>query len=402
MGLSEQVLKNGNIEIGNDVTLSKKAIFDLLSNLFDGHVVTDKNQSVILNKVALLTANVVYLGAPHPVFKKRVELKSYFPEYYKRNSENNLKTFYCGIYTYKDVNLFVVYEPGTYLKKKSNNSSAHVYSVNLQYAQRAGNFTKIDANKNIIHIFDKNNFVRFIKHQAEELTSDDNADTLIPRINNFVEGLKKYIKSDIYGIDAYKELQSAGDKNANQSQWIGRYFEHIVKKYIEETSNTDFKPYADKKDGGVDLDFKYTGQENVYLDSKADKIGGSILGNDLLTIEKVVVRNKGTVFYLCCFFTDEKDSKHDYVVTKYWNQYRKDPYKTEKEIIQGFGRIMKYSVHPKKLAVIKIDETAYDILKNRPFRQGVNSNGKQRKEKLQISDKEIEAFTVVKIDLEKK
>lgn len=145
MKQTEQILRNGNIVVDYDQTLTTKEIKMLMHELFNPVVKEDDKQFILYNKIALLACNVTYLGNPHPIYKKRIQLKSYYLDYLTKNSANNLKTLYLGIYTYKRTRLFVVFEPSTYASKKSHNSSAHVYSINLQYAQKVGKFSKVDA-----------------------------------------------------------------------------------------------------------------------------------------------------------------------------------------------------------------------------------------------------------------
>ena len=159
----EQVSKNGSIVLDYDQTLSSKEIKTLMNELFGPVLKEDGKQFVLYDKIGVLACNVTYLGNPHPYYKKRIQLKSYYLDYLAKNAISNVKTIYLGIYSYKKTRLFVVFEPSTYAGKKSHNSSAHVYSINLQYAQRAGKFDKIDAFGNKIHIYNTYEFVRFIK-----------------------------------------------------------------------------------------------------------------------------------------------------------------------------------------------------------------------------------------------
>ena len=106
-----------------------------------------------------------------------------------------------------------------------------------------------------------------------------------------------------------------------------------------------------------------------------------------------VMSNEGCVYYICCLFVPEKDSKHNYEVTKYWNGLRDEP-ETIEEVTKSYGQKMKYSVVFEKICVLKIDKYAYKLLKKSPFKQGKNSNGKPRPPKLKIKKDEIEAFSV--------
>ena len=72
MKKTEQVLRNGNIVVDYDQTLSTKEIKKLLYELFNPVIKDDGKQFVLYNKIALLACNVTYLGNPHPIYKKRL------------------------------------------------------------------------------------------------------------------------------------------------------------------------------------------------------------------------------------------------------------------------------------------------------------------------------------------
>lgn len=390
----EQVQKNGNIITDYDQTLTPKQIDSLMKELFEPVLEKDGKQYLLYKKIGLLACNVTYLGPPHPIYKKRIQLKPYYLDYLAKNSANGIKTFYVGIYTYNKTRLFVVFEPSTYAGKKSHNSSAHVYTINLQYAQRAGEFSKIDKFGNKIHVFLTNDFIRFIKKEGGEVLATSYED-MLKVINDYVGAFANKIPSKWNGIDCYKEMVEAKDNNAKQGEWQGWYFEYLFKKYLKENKIKEISWHNDKKDSGIDLDIKFNNKEWTYGDLKAHQLDSSILGNSFDSFD-AVISHGGTVYYICCVYKAEKDSDHDYQVTKYWDQLRGGKYKENdySDIENGYGKRMKYSVTPHHLEVLKIDDVTYSILKKSPFAQGLNSNGTERKPKLQIKKDMIEALTI--------
>lgn len=390
----EQVTQSGNIVLDYDQTLSTKEIQALMTELFGPVLRRDEKQFVLYDKVGILACNVTYLGHPHPLYKKRIQLKSYYLDYLAKNSVSNLKTLYVGIYTYKKTRLFVVFEPSTYAGKKSHNSSAHVYSINLQYAQRAGTFDKVDAFGNKIHIYNTYEFVRYIKTLGGELLGGITGEDLIAMINERFSDFKDSIPSKWNGIDCYKEMLEANDNNARQGEWQGFYLEYLFKKYIAEKHLTDISWNSDKTESGIDLDFKFEQLDWTYGDLKADQINHDIPGNSFDTLDTVIKDNHGTVYYVCCLYKAEKDSDHSYKVTRFWNSLRDHPYETEDDIRNRYGVRMKYSVEIKKICVIKIDAITYELLKKNPFAQGRNSDGNERKPKLKVTKDMINALSV--------
>ena len=396
MKKTEQVLRNGNIVVDYDQILTTKEIKKLLYELFNPEIKEDGKQYVLYDKIALLACNVTYLGNPHPIYKKRVQLKSYYLDYLSKNSANNLRTLYLGIYTYNQTRLFVVFEPSTYAAKKSHNSSAHVYSINLQYAQKAGKFSKVDAFGNQIHIFNTYEFVRYIKTLANDPIHID-SDELMKIINEYISSFKDTIKKEWKGVDCFKEMMGANDPNAKQGEWQGWYFEYLFKKYLAEHKTEKIEWYASKRKGDIDLDVKFTEFDWIFGDLKADQINHDILGNSFDCLDTVIKDNHGTVYYICCLYKAEKDSDHQYEVSRYWNDHVRDAnkrYDSVDELKERYGKRMKYSVKPETLCVLKIDEIVYEILKKNPFAQGTNSDGKDRKPKLKVQKDMIKALSV--------
>ena len=395
MTKTEQILKSGNIVLDYDQTLSSKQIKELLFDLFRPVIKQDDKQFVLYNKIALLACNITYLGNPHPIYKKRIQLKTYYLDYLKKNSVNNLKTIYLGIYTYNKTRLFVVFEPNTYAGKKSHNSSAHIYSINLQYAQRAGTFSKIDAFGNSIHVFNTYEFVRYIKKMAGDQIYTD-VDEILKSINDYVASFKNVIKPEWKGIDCYKEMVAAADNNAKQGEWPGWYFEFVFKKYLKTNKSSSIEWHSAKKEDEIDLDLKFKNTDWIYGDLKADQIRHDILGNSLECLDTVIRDNNGIVYYICCLYKAEKDSDHNYEVSKYWNSLRDEDkrYSSLEELKSRYGKRMKYSVKPEMLCVLKIDSITYEILRRNPFNQGLNSNGQDRKPKLKVTKDMISALSV--------
>lgn len=397
MEKTEQILKNGNIVFDYDQKLKVTEIKKLMHDLFDPQLREDGKQFVIYEKIAILACNVSYLGNPHPYYKKRIQLKSYYIDYLLKNSSCNLKTLYVGIYTYKKTRLFVVFEPSTYASKKSHNSSAHVYSQNLQYAQRAGAFSKVDAFGNEINIFNTFEFVKYIKSISGVTPLYNESSELIKTIHEYISLFAQMIKKEWNGIDCYKEMIEANDENAKQGEWQGWYFEFLFKKFMSIHKNDKIEWYGSKKKGDVDLDLKFTDYDWVFGDLKADQIDHDILGNSFESLDNVIKNNHGIVYYICCLYKAEKDEKHQYTVTKYWNDFIRDPdkrYKTFKDLKEGYGKRMKYSVKPELLCILKLDEINYEILKQSPFMQGNNSDGQPRKPKLKVIKDMIEVLSI--------
>ncbi len=392
----EQVLKNGEITIDYDEKLTVSEIDNLYKELFFNEIYKDRKQHIAYGKIALLSANITYLGNPHPIFKKRIQLKDYYTEYVSNNTKHGLKTIYVGIYSFKKTQLFVVFEPASYQSKKSHNSSAHIYSMNLQYAQKAGDFTKTDYFGNIIHVFKPELFKEYVRGLADRKLKTYSYDDILKEIYNYFANFFKSLNKTWLGIEAYKEMQQNNYSNYRQGEWQGWYFEYLFEDYLSKNKTNVVSLYGDKKKDGIDFDLVFSEDDWLFGDLKADEIDSDIIGNKFDSFEKVIIKHNGQVYYICALCECEKDSKHNYEVTKLWNSYREPSkrYVNIEEIKSGYGNKMKYSVKIKEFNILKIDKTMYEILKLQPYKQGKNSDGKPRQPKLKITKDLISNMSV--------
>lgn len=389
----EQVLSDGSVVLDYDDPCVRGDVDKLFRRLFPAQVARDDKQLILFGNVGILTAAVTYLGHPWTLEKKRIQLKDYFPEYYQKNIRHGIDTLYVGIYHYGGLYLYVIFNPADYHGKKSHNSSAHVQTFDLQYAVRAGRYDKVDGMGNHITILDEAHFAKYIKDKswlASRSTYEDVMQMLYDYFAHFLIQMPKKWN----GIDCYKEMLAAHDNNAKQGEWQGFYFEYLFKKALRENPTDLVQWWSSKKDSDIDFDLVLPQKPWTYGDLKAESIDSDILGNSLESLEKVITEHGGRVLYFCCLCNSEKDSAHEYKVTKFWNQYRDNPYESEEEMADRYGKKMKYSVTPKEFRILNIDKTAFDILKEKPFNQGVNSNGKARKPKLKVTKGLIDALTV--------
>ena len=122
------------------------------------YIVTEKTKKILGHKVfvyankgkqyILLHRAVSYLGGngQHPIFKKRVQLPSWYKDFCLEAKKNKLPydIRFIGVYHYKGVFVFVDFEKDTYLKKNVHNSSAHIYINDIYQALPNGVFHKED------------------------------------------------------------------------------------------------------------------------------------------------------------------------------------------------------------------------------------------------------------------
>ena len=143
----EQVDNNGNIIFDYDTSITITEIYQRIFDSFPG--IYKDNDGMICgehngNKYSIRAKNITYLGHPHPLFKKRIQIPIDFPEFYSRSIEKNMTPILLGIYTYKDVKLFCSFKTSDFIDGKAHNSSAHIYSGDLSNAQVDHVLQKID------------------------------------------------------------------------------------------------------------------------------------------------------------------------------------------------------------------------------------------------------------------
>ena len=144
--------------------LSKSEMVELLLKNFKG--AEYKNGCIYGEKsgkkYCIYFKNVSYLGTPHPYFKKRIQIGDNFKDVYKENEKNGIHTLLIGVYKYKQIVLFVDFDITRYVTKKSHNSSAHVYTLDLKNGLLFGIFQKEDFNKNVITVFNEDNVDKYL------------------------------------------------------------------------------------------------------------------------------------------------------------------------------------------------------------------------------------------------
>jgi hypothetical protein len=390
----DQVLPDGSIVEDFDHSFSVQEISKLYRSLFGQNVVVDGHQVIISNKVALLTANITYLGGFWESYKKRWQLKSYYPEYVEKNGLKHLKTFYIGIYSYKETLLFVVNDPVSHIGKKVHNSSSHIHIFDLQYALKNGSYRKVDKGGNLLTVMTKANFIVFINNIITGVVdqSAEYYDTLIGYFDSFFSTIKKTWN----GLDCYREMAKDHDNNAAQPEWCGFYLEYLFKKRLKEVKTDGILWNSDKKKTGIDLDLRFPKIDWFFGDLKTDNIDNDVLGNDEKTLDIVIEQHQGKIWYVALRFSKEKDSDHNFEVTKLWDSLRGGKYAASgyKDISDRYGKKMKYSITIKSAQILNIDESTYEILKQHPFNQGKNSDEHPRYPKIKINDEIAEAITI--------
>jgi len=370
--------------------LTKSELRFMLKNVFEG-LTLNKNGWLYGNyrgkTYCLYYKNVSYLGNPHPKFKKRIQISNEFKKIYKDNLENNITTFLIGVYKYKDVILMCDFDTKTYKSRKAHNSSAHVYTIDLLNGERNGFFEKRDFHGNLITIYNKDNAKNFLDYKLfdEEKTRIEVFDTL----DDFFANVTK----QWFGMEAYADMIEHNYRNKFQPEWPGFYLEYQLENYIEKNGlDKVITFYQNRRKGEVDLDLEFP-QLGIFGDLKAHSISsGAIQGNDYKTIMDLL-KNQ-SVYYIVANHETEKDSDHNYEVTRYWNKAQ------NKKDLMSYSRKMKYGVKLKNYYILELNK--YNMQYIDEYNQGKNSDGKSRNKKIIIKKININNFLVHIIEFDEK
>ena len=403
----EQVDKDGNITYGLDCSLTSSEIYENVVAYFPN--INIDNDGIMNGRLdgkrySLRIKNVTYLGIPHPIFKKRIQIADDLQEFYRLSIEKGYTPLLLGIYENNDVLLFCDFRIEDFIGKKAHNSSAHIYTSDLADAIEDGYFEKTDYFGNRIAAFTPDNTISFLRNrlfledETASLYQSEEREEEIP-----VVGFPKEISNHIWrffkneekvwcGIGCYKKMIADDYRNKFQAEWPGYFLEYEFENYIERNRIQHLvQYYQDKTEGGIDLDL-YFPIINNFGDLKAHSENSrGIQGNAWNTVTEAI-NNYGHVYYIVCEHSTKKDSECGYVVTRYWNE------------IRGKSNLMSYSKRMKNMVMLKramiLDINAENKVFLSVFRQGINSNGKPRKVKVMIEMSNIEHFIIGTLAME--
>lgn len=385
---SEQINSNGEIVLDYCQYNTGKKIFDPLINALGNSSKVTKRESNPHNKYiefehnginkAILLKSVTYLGHPHPLYKKRIQISNWFKDFYDKEYSNFDEIKLMGVYLYNDNRLFVEFDIEDYMNRRAHNSSAHVYSIDFIKAIEDGIFRKIDKNNNVITVVREDKIKQYIEESLPE------EPTLLNKITSFTEYVPKdYISS----IDAIKQMRLEESSNWRQTEWSGWYLEHEFEKFLKENNLQEVISFS-TVDRGNNLDL-YFPKNEFYADLKAHSSdSNSILGNDWEIIQEKIDKH-GKVWYLVMKHETIKDK--DGEATKQRTDYMNYIDNTTKTIPR---RKIKKAIKFEELIVVEINKWNLHLIDF--FQEGMaNSDGRPRNKKIQVKKKHLDNDNLV-------
>lgn len=266
---SEQIQFDCSIVLAQDQPLNSDGIYgSLVRCLGEENMsicdILGKNVFVFNSgeKIILLTKAITYLGNPHPVFKKRIQL----PQWYQSFCESQMiadcgyDVRFLGVYQYDGNVIFVDFLKDTYLQHGLHNSSAHVYINDLYQAMTYGIFKKEDKFGNTL-VAVRNDKIKDYLEGTGILQTD-----LLSLFAQFNAGYP--FGQWLHALNIIQEMHKGQWPNWKQAEWAGWFLEFEFDKFIQKynlESHIRYTGTSNKKSG--ELDFDISSRNQTFMET---------------------------------------------------------------------------------------------------------------------------------------
>ena len=390
---SEQIRPDLSLDIAQDQILSPKQQEEqLVKYLGEKNCaikqIADKRVFVYTTngkQYILLHRAVHYLGNPHPIFKKRVQLPSWYKSFCEDVKRKRLSydIRFIGIYHYQGAVVFVDFLKDTYLKKIVHNSSAHIYTNDLFQALTNGVFHKEDSFGNHIYAIRGNKLATYLggKESGQNILL-----SLFERFNNgFTFG--HWLKV----LPTVKEMEKAKWPEWRQTEWPGWYLEYKFNQFTIDNNtspNIIYTGQSNKRRNAGDFDFDiWFKKAQFYGDLKASDISAKEApGNDQTTFVECI-NMFGRFWYVIYEHETQKDSEaNGYKEVRDYNHYM------GKEDL-SYAKRLKTGVRFVKMTILELNRINFREALSE-FNQGHQPDGSARNPKFMIKKKDIDRFVI--------
>lgn len=389
---NEQLDFLGNVVIDQDQPLRGNALFEAVINRLGSNVcrierIYDKKVLIYTHngtETILLVRAITYLGNPHPLFKKRIQLPDWYQDFCAtaERDSHNYDIRFLGVYHYGDNTVFVDFQKESYLKHGLHNSSAHVYINDLFQAQTYGIFEKEDRYGNIIISIRCNKLKDYLDGRRQNDTAN-----LFELFRQFNCGFS--FGQWLNALEVIQEMYHDGWRQWKQAEWAGWFLEYRFNKFTIENEVTDRMRYiSQKREGELDFDIRFE-EADFYGDLKASDIKHSDApGNDQESLIECIYRYN-RFWYVIYEHETVKDSEREYRATIARNQFIRSVDSSYEKDDMSYSQKMKNSVRFMKMTILELNKVNFrDALK--AFNQGHQPSGKARKPKFLINKKALQ------------
>lgn len=338
----------------------------------------------------LFKKQVTHLGTPWPVFKKRIQIPSAWVDAARRARLDGLVPRFIGIYSHDDVTIFVDFDRAGYLRRKANNSAAHVATLDLHRAQVDGVFTKTDRNNNRLTSVRADRFDDYLR---EGIAERQPALDIFKRFNR-----ELFASGRIAAMDAVREMHAAVWPDRFQGEWAGFYLEFRVDRFLREEQVEDAMKFQKMKRAGefdYDLVFSSSGQVDYYGDLKASDLRRhESPGNDAESLRRCI-EEYGKFWYVIFEHQTWMARDRGDQATIEWNEWKRTMGHQGRKAFNpmSYAKRFKEAVQFEKMVILEVNAANLPIVLS-DFRQGQQQGGAPRALKFMINKRNIDNYLV--------
>ncbi len=395
---SEQIAPNTSLIIDYDQPLrSSKDICNAFAQALGGACLIEKyhetktvykyNHNGITHY--FLAGAITYLSKPHPIFRKRYQLKLWFKDFYKdyRDAPNTI-IHLIGLYHYEGLIVFVEFELKDYIERKLNSSAAHVYSNDIFQAVTNGYFSKVDRNGNHITSISSRYFEQYLDGKVKE--------------NPLFELFKTFNTSFCFDkwISAKQAITKMKQGNWYQwkgTEWPGWFLEFEVAGFVSrEHCETQMLYIGNLKDDSMlDFDLLFP-KDHYYGDLKASDINHSEApGNDQEAVLNAI-NQCGRLWYIIYEHDTIKDTDRQNEMAIERMNLIGNQYRIGDKI--SYASRMKHSVNFRRMRIYELNRVNMNEALT-VFNQGHQPDGSARRPKFLINKQNIDNCIVFSYDV---
>ncbi|WP_241681397.1 hypothetical protein [Pseudactinotalea terrae] len=387
----DQVGPGGVLVSGADLTLSEKQKNEIVAAAVPGATVdTYAGQRVLrFRDQIILKAQITYLGIPHPIFKKRIQISRAWVNVAEQAQRDGLRVRFIGIYRYGETTLFADFDPATYIRRKANNSAAHVSTNDLYQAYVDGTFWRVDANGNRLTTV-RSDLLR--THLLGEIAQVDPSVEVFRRFNAelFTDGW-------VHVLDAVNEMHAASWPDRFQSEWQGFYLEYRFDSFVRANGLDSLVRFQkEKRVGRFDADLVFP--DGPYVSHYGDLKTSNIVkrespGNDADAIRRCV-NEYGKFWYVIYDHATTHARDTGGQVTVAWNRLRRSlgQLKTDYNDL-SYSSKLKEAVSFRSMRILEVNPANFHVILD-DFHQGVQVSGAERALKVIISKRNVDNFLI--------
>lgn len=395
---SEQISPNTSLIIDYDQPLrSPKAISDAFSHALGETCVIEKYRGTKTvykyrnNGIThyFLAGAVTYLSKPHPIFKKRFQLKQWYKDFYREyKDKSDARIHLIGLYHYDGLIVFVEFAIEDYIDRKLNSSAAHVYSNDIYQAVTNGYFSKVDRNNNRVTSVSS----RFFKQYLNGETRENPLFALFKKFNSSF-CFDEWIKAN----QAIFQMKQGHWYQWKGTEWPGWFLEYQVSEFIAREQCESLMLYIGnrKDDSLLDFDLLFP-KDHYYGDLKASDINHSEApGNDQEAV-LTAINQCGRLWYVIYEHDTVKDTDRQNEMAIERMKLIGTPYSPGDKI--SYAARMKHSVNFRRMRIYELNRVNMNEALT-VFNQGHQPDGSARRPKFLINKQNIDNCIVFSYDV---